>query len=194
MKAATRRKKKPAKKSAAKLKTSVFCGTSLDGFLARLDDTFDFLDTPGAGPHGFKEFMASVDVVVLGRRTFDVVRKLGHFGLYGKTQVVVLSSKPVDLSGIKGPKFEHMSGTPHEIVATLEARGFKHAYVDGGLTIQAFLAAGLLDRIIVTRVPVLVGQGIPLFGPLPKDLKLRHVRTERCKGGLVQSEYEVVKG
>jgi dihydrofolate reductase len=196
VKAATKlaKKKKPEKKPASRLKTSVFCGTSLDGFLARPDDTFDFLDVPGIGPHGFKEFLASVDVIVLGRRTFEVVQKLGHAGLYGKIPVIVLSRSPLDLSGAKGGKFEHMSGEPAEIVAQLAARGYKHAYVDGGITIQRFLAAGQLDRIIVTRVPVLVGQGIPLFGPLAKDLHLRHIRTESFKAGLVQSEYEVLKG
>ena len=173
------------------LKTSVFCGVSVDGFLARLDDTFDFLDVPGIGPHGFKEFMASVDVVVLGRRTFDVVRKLGHFGLYGKTPVVVLSRGPLDFSGAKGGKFEHMSGEPAEIVAQLEAKGYKHAYVDGGITIQRFLAAGQLDRLIVTRVPVLIGTGIPLFGAVPGDVRLHHVRTRNYAGGLVQSEYTI---
>jgi dihydrofolate reductase len=84
-----------------------------------------------------------------------------------------------------------MSGEPAEIARQLEARGFQHAYIDGGITIQRFLAAGLIDRLVITRVPVLIGEGIPLFGPLPHDVTLRHVAT-RCYGsGLVQSEYEV---
>ena len=172
------------------MRVSVFCGTSVDGFLARLDDTFDFLETPGSGPHGFTEFFNTVDVVVIGRRTFEVVHKLGHFGLYGKKQVVVLSSRPVDLSSINA-KIEQMSGTPNEIVSQLEKRRFKHAYVDGGITIQRFLAAGLVDRITVTRVPVLIGKGIPLFGPVSHDIHLRHVTTRSYKGGMVQSKYEV---
>ena len=171
------------------MRVSVFCGTSVDGFLARPDDTFDFLDTPGAGPHGFTQFFNTVDVVVLGRRTFEVVGNLGHFGLYGKKQIVVLSSKPLDLSSITA-RIEQMSGTPQEIVRQLEKRRFKHAYVDGGITIQQFLAAGLVDRITVTRVPVLIGRGIPLFGPLPHDIHLRHVATRSYKGGLVQSKYQ----
>ena len=172
------------------MKVSVFCGTSVDGFLARTNDTFDFLDTPGSGPHGFTEFFNTVDVVVIGRRTFDVVRDLGHFGLYGKKQVVVLSSKPLDLSSIKA-RIEQMSGTPQEIVSRLEERRFKHAYVDGGITIQQFLRAGLVDRITVTRVPVLIGEGIPLFGRISHDVHLRHVTTRSYKGGLVQSKYDV---
>lgn len=175
------------------MKLSVFCGTSVDGFLARPDDTFDFLKAGEAVPHGFSAFLKSVDVIVIGRRTFEVVRQLGHFGLYGKKQIVVLSTRPLDLSSIPDAKLEQMSGTPEQIVAQLKERGFKHAYVDGGITIQRFLAAGLVDRITITRVPVLIGQGIPLFGAVPHDLKLRHVQTRSYKGGLVQSLYELEK-
>ncbi len=175
------------------MKLSVFCGVSVDGFLARPDDGLDFLDAGGEEPHGFTEFLASVDVILLGRRTFDVVMKIGHLGLYGKKLVVVLSSRPIDFSKSKGGTAEQMSGEPAEIVARLEARGLKHAYVDGGITIQRFLAAGLIHRLTVTRVPVLIGSGIPLFGPLPGDIRLRHVATRSFKGGLVQSEYEVAR-
>src|SRR5882762_6868540 len=173
------------------MKLSVFCGVSVDGFLARLDDTFDFLQTGEQEPHGFKEFLASVDVVVIGRRTFDVVLKLGHLALYGNKPVVVLSSRPLDFSSVKGGVVEQLSGEPTEIVKQLKARGFKHAYIDGGITIQRFLAAGLIDRLVITSVPVLIGTGIPLFGPVPRDINLRHIATRCYSGGLVQSEYEV---
>ena len=173
------------------MKFSVFCGVSVDGFLARPDDALDFLQAGEQEPHGFKEFLARVDVVVIGRRTFDVVLKLGHLALYGKKPVVVLSSRPLDFSPVKGLAVEQMSGKPGEIVKQLEARGFKHAYVDGGATIQRFLTAGCIDRLVITRVPVLVGTGIPLFGFLPRDISPRHVATRSYKGGLVQTEYEI---
>jgi dihydrofolate reductase len=173
------------------MKLSVFCGVSVDGFLARPDDTFDFLDAGGDEPHGFTEFLASVDVIVIGRRTFEVVLKLGHLSVYGKKLVVVLSSRPLDFSSVKGAAVEQMSGEPAEVVEQLESRGLKHAYIDGGITIQRFLAAGLIDRLVITRVPVLIGAGIPLFGPLPRDISLRHVATRSYSGGLVQSEYEI---
>jgi dihydrofolate reductase len=172
------------------MKLSVFCGTSVDGFLARVDDTFDFLLAGEQEPHGFTEFLASVDVVVMGRRTFEVVRKLGHLELYGGKPMMVLSSGALVLDS-KDAGVEQMSGEPAEIVKRLEARGFQHAYVDGGLTIQRFLAAGCIDRLVITRVPVLIGSGIPLFGAVPRDVQLRHVRTESYPGGMVQSEYEV---
>jgi dihydrofolate reductase len=173
------------------MRLSVFCGVSVDGFLARPDDALDFLHTSEQEPHGFMKFLASVDVVVIGRRTFDVVLKLGHLALYGKKSVVVLSSRPLDFSSVKGGVVGQMSGEPTEIAKQLKARGFKHAYIDGGITIQRFLAAGCIDRMVITRVPVLIGAGIPLFGPLPRDISLRHVATRSYNGGLVQSEYAI---
>jgi dihydrofolate reductase len=172
------------------MKLSVFCGASVDGFLARSNHALDFLEAGGQEPHGFEEFYGSVDVVVIGRKTFEVVLTFGEWP-YGSKAVVVLSSRPLDFSSIKGGAVEQMSGEPAEIAAQLKARGFQHAYIDGGVTIQRFLAAGLIDRMIVTRVPVLIGEGIPLFGPVPRDIELRHVATRCYKSGLVQSEYEL---
>ena len=171
------------------MKLSVFCGVSVDGFLARPSHSVDFLDTGGQEPHGFEEFYRSVDVIVIGRKTYDFVVSYGQW-LYGKKPVVVLSSRRLDFSWIKKGVVNQMAGEPAEIVAQLKARRFKHAYIDGGLTIQRFLAAGLIDRLVITRVPVLIGEGIPLFGPVPRDIVLRHVATRTYKGGLVQSEYE----
>jgi dihydrofolate reductase len=172
------------------MKLSVFCGVSVDGFLARTDHTIDFLDAGGHEPHGFDEFYASVDVIVIGRNTYNFVVGYGQW-LYRKKPVVVLSSREIDFSWIKNGAVSQMSGEPKEIAKKLRKRGFKHAYIDGGVTIQRFLVAGLIDRLIVTRVPVLIGTGMPLFGPVPKDIVLRHVATRTYKGGLVQSEYEI---
>jgi dihydrofolate reductase len=172
------------------VKLSVFCGVSVDGFLARPDHSLDFLETGEQEPHGFEEFYNSIDVVVIGRKTFDVVLTFGEWP-YGKKQVVVLSSNPLNFSSIKNGVVEQMSGEPSEVVTQLKARNFKHAYIDGGITIQRFLSSGMIDRMIVTRVPILIGTGIPLFGPIPHDINLRHVATRTFKGGLVQSEYEL---
>lgn len=171
---------------------SVFVGTSVDGFLARRDGTFDFLPAEPE-PHGYEEFMASVDTLVIGRHTFETVMGFEGWG-YGKKRVVVLSSRPMDLAAARarGAIIEQMNGEPAEIVAKLEADGAKHLYVDGGVTIQRFLRAGLIQRLVITRVPVLIGDGIPLFGSLPHDVNLRHVSTRSFPSGLVQSEYQVI--
>src|SRR5215813_4290980 len=104
------------------MKVSVFCGVSVDGFLARTDDTFDFLLAGEQEPHGFKEFLASVDVVVMGRRTFEVVSKLGHLELYGHKPMMVLSSRPLELRAKQTAAVEPMSGEPREIVKQLSLR------------------------------------------------------------------------
>jgi dihydrofolate reductase len=169
---------------------SVFIGTSLDGFIARLDGSFDFLPEGGGEEHGYQAFFDSVDALILGRGTFETVLAFETWP-YGKKRVIVLSSRPLDLSKVRDGVVEQMSGDPRDIVAKLDAQGIKHAYVDGGITIQQFLRAGLIQRLVITRVPVLIGTGRPLFGPLDADVKLRHVATRSFASGLVQSEYAV---
>jgi dihydrofolate reductase len=169
---------------------SVFVGTSVDGFIARPNGDFDFLPAGGGEPHGYDEFMASVDALVIGSKTFETVLRLAVWP-YGDKRVVVLSSRPVDLSAARGAVVEQMSGAPAAIVSKLGASGAQHLYVDGGITIQRFLRAGLVQRLIITRVPVLIGEGIPLFGTLPRDVRLRHVATQHFASGLVKSEYQV---
>ncbi|HTC47984.1 MAG TPA: dihydrofolate reductase family protein [Candidatus Aquilonibacter sp.] len=173
------------------MKASVFIGTSLDGFIARPDGSLDFLPADGGEPHGYNEFFASVDALVIGRGTFETVLAFETWP-YGKKPVVVLSSRPIDLAQVRGGIVEQMAGDPSEIVAKLAARGVQHIYVDGGVTIQRFLRAGLIQRLTITRVPVLIGEGIPLFGSLPHDLRLHHVATQHYKSGLVKSEYDII--
>ena len=167
---------------------SVFIGTSVDGFIARPNGELDWLPAGGGEPHGYDEFIASVDAIVIGRKTYEIVLAFDEWP-YADQRVVVLSRQPLDTSAAKGV-VEQMSGTPAEIVSQLAATGAHHLYVDGGVTIQGFLEAGLVDRLIITRVPVLIGSGVPLFGPLSRDLRLRHVSTRHFPSGLVQSEYE----
>jgi dihydrofolate reductase len=172
------------------MKVSVFVGTSVDGFIARPDGALDFLDAGGGEPHGYDEFIATVDAIVIGRKTYETVLGFEAWP-YGRKRVVVLSGQPLDLSVVKDGVVEQMGGSSAEIVAKLAATGARHLYVDGGITIQGFLRAGLVTRLVVTRVPVLIGEGIPLFGSLPHDVRLRHVATRHYPSGLVQSEYEV---
>ena len=177
----------------AKVSVSVFVGASVDGFIARKNHALDFLpETPE--PHGYDEFIATVDAIVMGRNTYDVVLGFGGDGPFTKP-VLVVTRRPFDppKATPKGAIVEAIAGEPAGIVRRLADRGYRHLYVDGGLTIQSFLRAGLVTRMIVTRVPVLIGDGIPLFGSLPHDVKLNHVATRTYPSGLVQSEYDVVK-
>ena len=169
---------------------TVFIGTSLDGFIARLNGAFDFLPPGGGEPHGYDEFMATVDALVMGRKSFESILAFDKWP-YGEKPVFVLSTKPLGTAPV-GAVVERMSGAPAEIVSQLTARGIRHIYVDGGITIQRFLNAGLIQRLVITRVPVLIGSGIPLFGAVPSDILLKHVGTRQYASGLVQSEYVVV--
>ena len=170
---------------------SVFIGTSVDGYIARLNDGLDFLPADGGEPHGYDEFMADIDALVIGRKTFETVLAFPAWP-YGDKRVVVLCSKPLEHCPWLVERVRQMAGSPAEIIARLVADGVRHVYVDGGITIQGFLRAGLVQRLIITRVPVLIGEGIPLFGALPHDIRLRHVATQSYASGLVKTEYEVI--
>lgn len=171
------------------MKVSVFVGASVDGFIARTNGDLDWLPQDGE-PHGYEELFATVDALVIGRKTFDTVLAFDSWP-YGTKPVFVLSTKQL-AAAPPGAVVERMSGEPTAIVSALAARGFRHLYVDGGITIQGFLSAGLIQRLVITRVPVLIGSGIPLFGATGRDIPLHHVATRHYASGLVQSEYEVV--
>jgi dihydrofolate reductase len=172
------------------LTVSVFVGASVDGFIARPNGALDWLPGDDGEAHGYDEFIAGIDTLVIGRKTYETVLTFGGWP-YGERRVVVLSSRPVDFSGLAGAVVEQMGGEPAAIAARLAASGARHVYLDGGITVQRFLRAGLVQRLVITRVPVLIGEGIPLFGSLPHDVRLRHVSTRAYASGLVQSEYEV---
>ena len=167
---------------------SVFVGMSVDGFIARANGDLDFLPPGGGEPHGYEEFMATVDALVIGRNTFETVLTFDTWP-YTKP-VFVLSTRPLAKAPV-GAVVEHMAGAPADIVSQLAARGIGHIYVDGGITVQRFLRAGLIQRLIITRVPVLIGSGIPLFGALAHDIVLTHTMTRTYSSGLVTSEYAV---
>jgi dihydrofolate reductase len=172
------------------MQCSVFIATSLDGFIAREDGSLDWLPEDGGEEHGYTAFIAGIDVVLMGRMTYETVLGFDAWPFAGR-RVVVLSSRPLAPSPQEGAVFETMSGPPADIISRLAARGLRHAYVDGGITVQRFLAAGLIQRITITRIPVLLGRGIPLFGAVPRDIRLDHVATRSYVSGMVQSEYTI---
>lgn len=177
------------------LTTSVFIATSLDGFIARTDGSIDWLEeanarVPEGEDCGYHAFIATVDTLVMGRKTFETVLAFDAWP-YGDKRVVVLSSKPVAIPAALSGTVSASSEEPRALVERLAAEGARHLYVDGGLTIQRFLSAGLIDALILTRIPVLLGEGRPLFGPLPGDVALTHVATRAYDFGFVQSTYRI---
>lgn len=179
------------------VKSSVFVGTSLDGFIARPDGSIDWLleaNTlmPAGEDCGFAEFMNSVDVLVMGRHTFEQVLGFDTW-LYGDKPVVVLSSRPISLPAGTPATVSTSSETPRQLVDRLGAAGARHLYIDGGVTIQRFLADGLIDEITITVIPILLGDGRRLFGSLGKDVRLELVATKPYDFGFVQLKYRVTR-
>ncbi len=179
------------------VEVSVYIATSLDGFIARSDDGLDWLDeanamVPDGEDFGYRELMDSVDVLVLGRRTYEKVLSFGEWA-YGTKPVVVLSRKPIFFPPGVPDTVSHSSKPPRDLLEMLSNEGVEHVYVDGGITVQGFLAEGLVDEITVTVIPVILGGGIRLFGSLESDINLTHVRTTAFDFGFVQTTYSVDK-
>lgn len=178
-----------------KPKVTVYIATSLDGFIARPDGDLDWLDAasamvPEGEDCGYHALMESVDFLVMGRRTYEKVLSFGEWP-YAKTKVVVLSSTEVDLPDPAKGDVPQMAGDPQQVCAQLAELGANHLYVDGGVTIQRFLAAGLVDEITITLIPVLLGRGIPLFGEMPSDVKIHCLEAKHYDFGFVQLKYRV---
>ena len=180
------------------IQASVFIATSLDGFIAREDGSIDWLDKANAGvppgeDFGYVVFFASVDVLIMGRNAYEQVRTFGEWP-YGDKRVVVLSRHPMMIPAELAKTVSSSSETPDALVRRLAGEGAKRLYVDGGVTIQRFLAAGLIDDLTITLIPVLLGAGKPFFGPLGNDISLTHQATktfECC--GFVQVIYRIAK-
>lgn len=178
-------------------RSSVFIATSLDGFIAREDGGLDWLDdanatVPEGEDCGYSAFMASVDVLVMGRKTYEKVLTFGEWP-YGETRVVVMSGSPISFPAEIPNTVSHSSESPTALHERLSKEGAKQLYIDGGVTIQRFLAEGLIDEITVTVIPILLGRGIPLFRPSERAILLNHIETKSFEFGFVQSKYSVIK-
>ena len=176
---------------------SVFIATSLDGFIAREDGAIDWLEqanasVPAGEDCGYSQFMASIDALIMGRGSFEKVLSFPAWP-YGDTQVYVLSASMQHLPLGTPATVSLLSAPPEEVVQIAAAAGHRHLYVDGGRTIQSFLAAGLISELTITVVPVLIGAGIPLFGRLPADVGLRLLSTRAFPFGFVQSHYSIAR-
>ena len=178
------------------IKCSVYIATSLDGFIARKNGSIDWLigvnDPTSTEDYGYKVFFDSVDTLVIGRNTYELVLTFGEWPYAGKNVVVLSTGSPKVPEHLAG-SVEVTSLAPAELVKQLAAKGAQYLYVDGGKTIQSFLSAGLIDELTITLTPILIGEGLPLFGPLNQDLKLRHIETKAYPNGFVQNKYQLVR-
>lgn len=179
------------------IRCSVFIAASIDGFIARPNGDIEWLHLPEyetAKLNGvtYERFIATVDALVMGRKTLEKILSFPEWPYEG-TPVIALSRQPLQIHAHLEGKVELMAGDVTSLVATLAERGMKHLYIDGGQTIQAFLEAGLVNELIITRIPVLLGQGIPLFSQIGRQLELRHIGTHESDNGFVQSRYQVMQ-
>lgn len=172
--------------------TVVYVALSLDGFIARLDGGIDWLDLPEEDEnedYGWAEFISQIDHIVMGRATFEKVLEFGTWP-YGERPLTVLSTT---LTSVPEALAQHdvriASMEPRALLEDLWETGCRRVYVDGGRTVQGFLAEDLIDELVLTTIPVLIGQGIPLFGPMARDLRWSHASTETFAQGLVKSHY-----
>ena len=175
------------------MRVSVFIATSLDGYIARADGALDWLEAlnarvPPGEDCGYGAFMADIDVLLMGRETFDKVSSFPDWPYRGK-RVVVLSHRP--LAGPYAAYVERRAGEPAAVLRGVQEEGARHVYLDGGRTIQDFLRAGLVDELVITSVPVLLGSGRRLFGELAGDLPLATVSSHLYPFGFVQTVYRV---
>lgn len=184
------------------MKTSVYIATTLDGFIAASDGSISFLDefqqnvAPEDGDMGFSEFLSTVDLLVMGRKTWDQVVSFGDdMWPYGERIIWVWSRSPekVVIPNCRKDQAFAYDLLPSDIIDLAKEKGLSHLYIDGGSTIQGFQRAGLIDDYILSRMPVLLGGGIPLFdnndaGALQK---LEHLETKCFSNGIVQSHYRV---
>lgn len=172
---------------------SVFIAASLDGFIARKDGSIDWLlgyNDESGEQYGFKNFLSSIDYIIMGRNTFELISSFQEWP-YGDKKVIVLSSKyPREFVEIN-KKAQGTSLSASEVLSELKKKGANKFYIDGGKCIQSFISEGLISKIIITKIPVLLGSGIPLFGSLTKDIKLKHIETKTFPDGLVQTTYEL---
>lgn len=171
----------------------VYIGTSLDNFIARPDGDISWLESFASEEvvAPYEDIMRRTDALLMGRNTFEKVLGFGSWPYARK--VFVLSSRlqtvPEELTG----KAEIINLSPREALDHLAAQGFHHVYVDGGQVIQAFLREDLVDELILSRVPLLLGAGIPLFAGLDRELLFRLTATRTFPNGLLTTYYERIR-
>jgi len=173
-------------------KISIYISASIDGFIARKDNSLDWLDCveDGGEDYGFNHFLNSVDGVILGRKTYHVAATA--YGTpkwpYSSKRLIVLSNSLNQII----PEAQLYSGDLVTLVSKLHDEGIEHVWIDGGATISQFLRLNLVDEIILSIIPILLGEGIALFD-IKKELHCRLISAQSYPSGLVQTHYNLVR-
>lgn len=183
------------------MKCSAYIATTADGFIARADGSVDWLETSGDPEVGMAEgyidfatYIATIDCMIMGRKCMEMI---SSFDLppdqwpYGTTKIVVLSKTVQTPPDNLKNKIELYSGDLAALLDRLEAEGYQSAYVDGGKTIQNFINLGRLDEITITQMPILIGDGTPLFGRTLRDVTLTDAQAVACPSGYIQFRYRI---
>lgn len=173
------------------MKNYVYIATTLDGFIAGKDGNLDWLmniPNPDNSDYGFNDFLNKIDGIIMGRNTFEMVLSFGEWPYTKK--VFVLSNRLKEVPEELSSKAEIISGDISEIVSELHSRGFYNLYIDGGKTIQSFLRLNLIDEMIITRIPVLLGEGIPLFSSMERQINFTVEKTEKLNEFLSKTYYK----
>lgn len=169
----------------------VYIATSLDGYIADKDGGLDWLHStpnPDNLDFGWAEFMSKMDALVMGRNTFEAVCGFDCEWPYEKPVFVLSNSLKMVPEEYKD-KAEVITGPLLQIVKSLNEKGYNNLYIDGGKTVQSFLKGSLIDEMIITQIPVLLGGGVPLFDKLSSPVEFEHVNTEVHLNALVQTHY-----
>jgi len=171
---------------------SVFIATSIDGYIADKNNSIDWLHTipnPENSDMGFNEHFEHIDALVMGRNTFGLVCSFDCDWPYNKPVFVLSNTMDSVPKGYEG-KITLISGELAHIVKYLNLQGFNNLYIDGGITIQNFLKADLIDKMIITTIPIVLGGGIALFGELNQALNFKCTKSERYVNAIVQNHFE----
>jgi dihydrofolate reductase len=175
------------------MRSKVYIGTSLDGFIARKNGDISWL-TQFANDEAifaYEEFLSGVDAIVIGKGTFEKVLTFPSWPYEKK--VFLLSNSIRQVPDILIEKVTLLAMRPEELLSYLSTQNLSSLYIDGGKVIQDFLRKDLIDELIVAKTPILIGSGIPLFDYLATDLHFKHVRTKVQSNGLVRSYYERIR-
>lgn len=172
-----------------RMKVSAFVAASVDGFIARADGRLDWLEG-GDSDYGYQSYFDSVDALIIGRKTFVAALAMATWP-YGFKRVLVLSRRYVEIPQNLVRFVESTQYPPSTLVESLRQARIAHLAVDGGLTIQSFIQSNLLNEITITQIPILLGGGVPLFGPLPAGRSLTLQHSQSFDGGVQQSRYQL---